>query len=172
MFRWYGAAARCYVYLSDVPDLQDPTATVESAFAMSRWFKRGWTLQELVAPKKVEFFSRNGKSLGVKESRVQQIREITGIPFRTLQGKPISQFSIADRMSWAARRETTREEVLLARKSWYVREPSPYISDTVVKIYIYLLCMAKDGEMLSLGFRGRFNLQIHLAIHQPYGLQN
>jgi hypothetical protein len=108
MFRWYSAAARCYVYLSDVPDLQDPTA--ESAFATSRWFTRGWTLQELVAPKKVEFFSRNGESLGYKESRVQQIHEITGIAIGALQGKPVSQFSIADRMSWAARRQTTREE--------------------------------------------------------------
>jgi Heterokaryon incompatibility protein (HET) len=57
MFRWYAAATRCYVYLSDAPDLKDPTSTVESAFAKSRWFTRGWILQELVAPKSVEFFS-------------------------------------------------------------------------------------------------------------------
>jgi len=38
MFRWYAAAARCYVYLSDVPDLKDLTSTVKSAFAKSRWF--------------------------------------------------------------------------------------------------------------------------------------
>jgi hypothetical protein len=110
MFRWYGAAARCYVYLSDVPDLQDSTSTVESAFTMSRWFTRGWTLQELIAPKKVEFFSQKGQSLGYKESRVQQIHEITVIALGALQGKSITQFSIADRMSWAARRNTTREE--------------------------------------------------------------
>jgi hypothetical protein len=110
MFRWYSAAARCYVYLSDVPDFKDSTSTIELAFTKSRWFTRGWTLQELVAPKSVEFFSQKGESLGYKESRVQQIHEITGIAVEALQGKPISQFSIADRMTWAARRETTREE--------------------------------------------------------------
>jgi hypothetical protein len=110
MFRWYSAAARCYVYLSDVPNLKDPTSTVESAFATSRWFTRGWTLQELVAPELVEFFSRKCESIGYKESRLQQIYEKTGIAIEALQGKPISQFSIADRMSWAARRDTIREE--------------------------------------------------------------
>src|SRR6185295_1433694 len=110
MFRWYAAATRCYVYLSDVPDPKDPTSTVESAFVKSRWFTRGWTLQELIAPKSVEFFSRHSELLGDKRSRVQQIHEITGIPVDAIQGTPVVQFSIADRLSWAARRETTREE--------------------------------------------------------------
>jgi Heterokaryon incompatibility protein (HET) len=111
MFRWYAGAARCYVYLSDVPNPKDPTFAVESAFAKSRWFTRGWTLQELIAPKSVEFFSSNRESLGSKTSRMRQIHEITGIAIEALQGlKPISGFSTADRMSWAARRETTREE--------------------------------------------------------------
>ena len=110
MFRWYGAAARCYVYLSDVPEPKGSTSTVESAFAKSRWFTRGWTLQELIAPKSVEFFSQNGEPLGHKSSRLQQIHEITGVAIEALQRRPISQFSVADRMSWAARRETTREE--------------------------------------------------------------
>jgi Heterokaryon incompatibility protein (HET) len=111
MFRWYAGAARCYVYLSDVPNPKEPTSTVESAFANSRWFTRGWTLQELIASKSVEFFSNNRESLGSKTSRMQQIHEITGIAIEALQGlKPISRFSTADRMSWAARRETTREE--------------------------------------------------------------
>jgi uncharacterized protein involved in tolerance to divalent cations len=110
MFRWYGAAARCYVYLSDVPEPKGPASTVESAFAKSRWFTRGWTLQELIAPKSIEFFSQKGEPLGHKGSRLQQIHEITGVAIEALRGRPISQFSVADRMSWAARRETTREE--------------------------------------------------------------
>jgi hypothetical protein len=70
MFRWYAGAARCYVYLSDVPNPKEPTSTVESAFAKSRWFTRGWTLQELVAPKCVEFFSSTRESLGSKTLRM------------------------------------------------------------------------------------------------------
>jgi tetratricopeptide (TPR) repeat protein len=110
MLRWYAGASRCYVYLWDVPDPKDATSTIESAFAKSRWFTRGWTLQELIAPKSVEFFSKTGESLGNKDSRVQQLHEITGIHIKALQGAPMAQFTIDDRMSWAKDRKTTREE--------------------------------------------------------------
>jgi hypothetical protein len=110
MFRWYREAARCYVYLSDVPDSKDPKSTIESAFRESRWFKRGWTLQELIAPTSVQFFSRDGELLGDKKLREQQIHQITGIAIEALQGYPLSQFSIAERLLWAARRETKVEE--------------------------------------------------------------
>jgi hypothetical protein len=110
MFRWYAAAVRCYVYLSDVPGVQESLSTVETAFAKSRWFTRGWTLQELIAPKSVEFFSRNKEFLGSRASRMQEIHKITKIPIGALQGTPISNFSPADRISWAAGRVTTREE--------------------------------------------------------------
>ncbi len=110
MFRWYRKATRCYVYLSDVPEPQNPTSTVEAAFPNSRWFKRGWTLQELIAPSVVQFFSRTGEFLGDKTSREQQIHQITGIAIEALRGNPLSQFDPAERLSWAARRETTVEE--------------------------------------------------------------
>ena len=110
MFRWYHEATRCYVYLSDVPDPNNPASTAESAFLKSRWFTRGWTLQELIAPKSVQFFSRNSKPLGNKKLREQQIHQITGIAIKALQGNPLSQFDVAERLSWAARRETTFEE--------------------------------------------------------------
>ena len=110
MFRWYREATRCYVYLSDVPDPKDPTSTIESAFPKSRWFKRGWTLQELIAPSSVQFFSRKGELLGNKKSREQQIHQITGIAIEALQGNALSQFDTAERLLWAARRETTVEE--------------------------------------------------------------
>ena len=110
MFKWYEAAAACYVYLSDVPDPKDPSSTVKSSFSNSRWFTRGWTLQELIAPKSVEFFSRQGESLGDRKSREQQINEITGVATEALQGKPLSQFSVEERMQWVAKRETTLEE--------------------------------------------------------------
>jgi len=81
----------------------------EPAFRQSRWFTRGWTLQELLAPQSVEFFSRDGKLLGNKGSLEQQIHEITGIAVKALQGH-LSQFSDDERRMWAAKRETTIEE--------------------------------------------------------------
>ncbi|XTI89368.1 hypothetical protein V2W45_1469557 [Cenococcum geophilum] len=96
MFRWYHDATKCYVYLSDV-------SIGSSVGNELRWFTRGWTLQELVAPTWVEFFSVEGDRLGDKDSMVQEIHEVTGIRIRALQGSPLSRFS-------AARRETKREE--------------------------------------------------------------
>ena len=115
MFRWYQNAKKCYVYLSDV---KRNTCDADSdsyqrwmpAFRESRWFTRGWTLQELLAPKSVEFFSKEGERLGDKQSLRDTIHEITGIPIEALQGRPISEFGVAERFSWAANRQTTREE--------------------------------------------------------------
>ena len=98
MFRWYQNADKCYVYLSDVltsghaTNLQSSLETWEAAFRKSRWFSRGWTLQELLAPASVEFFSREGDCLGCKRSLEQDIHEITEIPIRALRGGPLMAF--------------------------------------------------------------------------------
>ena len=115
MFRWYRNATKCYVYLVDVSvNGQDPPSqSFQSwgpAFRKSRWFTRGWTLQELIAPPFVEFFSIEGKLLGDKKSLERQVHEITGIAVQALQGHSISRFSVAERLSWAESRETKREE--------------------------------------------------------------
>ena len=113
MFRWYQNAARCYVYLSDVskPDNRaDDQGAWEEAFRKSQWFTRGWTLQELIAPKLVDFFSLEGERLGSKLSLVSKIHEITGIANNALRGELLSNFSIKERRSWAERRNTTIEE--------------------------------------------------------------
>jgi hypothetical protein len=114
MFRWYQGASKCYVYLSDV---QVPAEVVNAedfciswleAFRSSRWFTRGWTLQELLAPATVEFFSKEYKRLGCRKSLEQEIYEITEVPISALQGQqPLSEFSVTERMSWAAGRTTT-----------------------------------------------------------------
>ncbi|RQM05141.1 hypothetical protein DH86_00003147 [Scytalidium sp. 3C] len=116
MFRWYRNASKCYVYLSDISfkssrDSDDyPPRSWEPDFRKSRWFTRGWTLQELVAPASVEFYSAEGERLGDRKSLEQQIHEITGISHGALQGDPLSRFSIDERMSWAKNRKTKREE--------------------------------------------------------------
>ncbi|KAL2062087.1 hypothetical protein VTL71DRAFT_6353 [Oculimacula yallundae] len=119
MFRWYRNARKCYVYLADVsiPDHDTDTtveqSTWEAAFRASKWFTRGWTLQELIAPSTVDFFSKEGERLGDKHSLQQVINEITQIPIEALQGNAFSDFSIADRQNWAAQRQTTQEEDLV-----------------------------------------------------------
>jgi hypothetical protein len=114
MFRWYQNAARCYVYLSDVSTARcrrdNQQSEWDAAFRASRWFTRGWTLQELLAPTSVEFFSREGQQLGDKRSLEQQIHRITGIAIPALQGSSLAQSSIKERFEWAKTRETKREE--------------------------------------------------------------
>jgi hypothetical protein len=116
MFRWYRNAASCYVYLSDVSKRKrkacdrDNELSWEPAFMSSLWFTRGWTLQELLAPAAVEFFSREGESLGSKTSLQAMIREITSIPSEVLNGAPISKCSVNERLRWAEGRMTGRDE--------------------------------------------------------------
>ncbi|KAH8724693.1 heterokaryon incompatibility protein-domain-containing protein [Phaeosphaeriaceae sp. PMI808] len=116
MFKWYRRATKCYVYLSDVcvpEQVSDAAAfqiTWTDAFRRSRWFTRGWTLQELLAPASVEFFSNEGKRLGSKISLEQEIHTITKIPVSVLRGQDLSDVSVDGRMSWAASRVTTIRE--------------------------------------------------------------
>jgi hypothetical protein len=116
MFRWYHGASKCYVYLSDVQvpaeliNAQDARTTWVEAFRRSRWFTRGWTLQELLAPATVDFFSKEGRWLGSRTSLEREIHEITKIPIEVLRGQSLSESSVAERMSWAANRTTTIKE--------------------------------------------------------------
>jgi hypothetical protein len=116
MFSWYRKAAKCYVYLSDVSangyDINNQLLRFpwETDFLKSKWFTRGWTLQELIAPSSVEFFSIEGKRLGDKKSLERKINERTGIDIEALRGCPLSYFSIEERMSWQAHRKTKRPE--------------------------------------------------------------
>jgi hypothetical protein len=103
MFRWYQNATKCYVYLSDLSTrkrkLDDMLTqfTWKPAFRSSRWFTRGWTLQELLAPSIVKFFSQEWVKLGDKMSLKSMISKITGIPHQALQGT-FSQFNIEERL--------------------------------------------------------------------------
>ncbi|OJJ78054.1 hypothetical protein ASPBRDRAFT_37273 [Aspergillus brasiliensis CBS 101740] len=113
MFRWYREARTCYAYLSDVTDESVQTNPhMESAFSGSRWFKRGWTLQELLAPRNVQFYSSTWTLLGSKTDMkiLRLIERETGIPRLFLRGEALSRASIAQRMSWAAGRATKRKE--------------------------------------------------------------
>jgi hypothetical protein len=117
MFHWYHNADRCYVYLSDVSTSRYATKVQlsrkswEPAFRKSRWFSRGWTLQELIAPVSVEFFSKQGDFLGNKRSLESHIHTITGIAIEALRGrKRLADFAVKERLAWADYRQTKRPE--------------------------------------------------------------
>jgi hypothetical protein len=116
MFRWYQNATKCYVYLSDVSTKKRKASVLstefpwEPAFRSSRWFTRGWTLQELLAPSVVEFFSQEWDRLGDKMLLKSLIHKITSISYKALEGAPLSQFSIDERLRWKEGRVTKHEE--------------------------------------------------------------
>ena len=107
MFLWYRESQICYAYLADVD-----RSRIDVDFARSRWFSRGWTLQELLAPTQVEFFDTNWLQLGSKNQLAPSISMVTGIDVEILHGTHIQlkNKSIACRMSWASCRQTTRIE--------------------------------------------------------------
>ncbi|KAH7398566.1 hypothetical protein BKA66DRAFT_391331, partial [Pyrenochaeta sp. MPI-SDFR-AT-0127] len=116
MFRWYRDATVCYVYLEDVSKFKRKAGHKQlechwkQAFRESRWFNRGWTLQELIAPPIVQFFSAEGVQLGEKSGLEQLLHSITSINIRALQGAPLRQFNVEERLSWAKHRQTKRKE--------------------------------------------------------------
>jgi hypothetical protein len=113
MFTWYKDAIVCYAYLSDVSK-----ATMVETFASSRWFTRGWTLQELLAPSHLIFYDRNWIEMGTKQHQANWLFEITGIDAKALIAQTdvfgdavgFGSFCVAKRMSWASNRTTTRVE--------------------------------------------------------------
>ncbi|KUJ12715.1 HET-domain-containing protein [Mollisia scopiformis] len=107
MYRWYKKAEICCVFLFDVGS-RSPVS--DQLFCNACWWSRGWTLQELIAPSEVAFFDSSWNFLGTKESLQLEISEITGIDVKTLAGKYLERRSIAERMSWASKRSTTRLE--------------------------------------------------------------
>jgi hypothetical protein len=114
MFKWYQDSQVCYAYLSDVSSaFRD-----EDEWLDSRWFTRGWTLQELLAPENVIFYDQDWNELGTKHGHAVRISHVTGIDAIALTGGRVhyyvtpglGQFCVAKRMSWASLRETTRVE--------------------------------------------------------------
>jgi hypothetical protein len=124
MWEWYAKSAICYAFLNDVPghllDLERTDSDGLAEFAKSKWFDRGWTLQELIAPQRVVFFGQSWNELGERgEALLETISTRTGIDSEVLRkvSEPhnlrlryLSSTSVAKRLSWAARRVTTRKE--------------------------------------------------------------
>jgi hypothetical protein len=110
MYKWYQNARICYAYLADFEASADSVMENYRSFTQSRWWTRGWTLQELLAPSVVEFYSADWVEIGTKLSLHEQITEITGIDEGVLCGADPLRRNVAVRMSWASRRKTSRIE--------------------------------------------------------------
>lgn len=113
VYRWYKKSDVCYAFLSNVSE-RVFEHTPSNELEKSRWFTRGWTLQELLAPDKIEFYGSNWQNIGNKKdhSLCSIIADITKIDESVLRGKDIFNISIARRMYWASGCETTRIEDL------------------------------------------------------------
>lgn len=104
MYRWYQVSDLCIVYLEDV-------GPGKRKMMDSAWFDRGWTLQELIGPRKAAFYDCNWTFLGMKNDLLEVLSSKTGIPLEVLShAASPSSCSVAQRMSWAAKRTTTRIE--------------------------------------------------------------
>jgi hypothetical protein len=157
MFAWYRDSYICYIYLADVEDPDDVAAklgddtedldwesdadfddpksvkdinhtTFINSIRKSRWFTRGWTLQELLAPTSLRFLTRDWKPISMdpssgynvnpdakimQESLLELLSDITGIRTDILISPPnVPSCSIGEKMSWMSGRETTRVEDL------------------------------------------------------------
>ncbi|KAI0968578.1 HET-domain-containing protein [Xylaria arbuscula] len=108
MYAWYRDSRVCYAYLADVHTV---IPGLLEEFKSSRWFTRGWTLQELLAPQKLIFFTASWTVIENRDQLSGVICEVTRIHVGALRDRnTIPKFSVAQRMSWAANRQTTRHE--------------------------------------------------------------
>lgn len=137
MYLWYRMSHVCYAYLADIPtssqvvlDPEEPEASWSDIFTdsdtdsdvvegfdasgvlrNSKWFTRGWTLQELIAPRVLEFYAADWTEIGTKTSLSYYLSVITRIRDPVLRGQQEpTACLVAERMSWAAHRKTTRIE--------------------------------------------------------------
>ncbi|KAK0726080.1 hypothetical protein B0H67DRAFT_473509, partial [Lasiosphaeris hirsuta] len=113
-------------------------------FSGSKWFKRGWTLQELLEPSKVELYSPNWRKLGEKATMADMLRHITGIEEEVLKGGSLENVSIAERMDWAADRQTTRPEDITYCLMGILDVNMPVLYGEKTKAFIHL-----QGEILK-----------------------
>jgi hypothetical protein len=109
MYEYYSKSGLCIVYLDDIEDDPQDDSYLERAI----WFSRGWTLQELVAPEFIVFYSQKWQKLGWKEDLKRQISIVSGIDQDVLDYPlRVNEISVSEKMSWASQRTTTRPEDL------------------------------------------------------------
>jgi hypothetical protein len=112
MFDWYQNAIICYAHLSDVKKSETETVT-DTEFESSQWFTRGWTLQEMIAPKVLVFLDREWEYIGARgshEAIIAKAANIAGRRIKNFEEGLGKQVSVAEKLSWAVKRVTSRRE--------------------------------------------------------------
>jgi hypothetical protein len=160
MFRWYQRAEECYVYLQDVESSPEDPSAVNASFRKSKWFTRGWTIQELLAPNDVIFYDRRWIRIGTKAELHCEIYDICGI-----HCMPTSHWmsaSIAQKMSWASRRETSREEDIAycLMGLFGVHMPPLYGEghNAFLRLQQEIMKMSDDESIFAWAFDGKYQL--------------
>lgn len=165
MFEWYKRGQICYVYLVDVPTGDDPYAE-NSPFRRSRWFTRGWTLQELIAPRNVVFFDTHWDPIFgpagfhgdvLSQRRAYLLSEITGIdPWSLVGDDRHGKVPICLKLAWAAKRKTTRIEDMAYCMLGLLEINMPLLYGEGPKAFIRLqeevLKSTQDLSVLAWGF--------------------
>jgi hypothetical protein len=180
MFQWYQKAKKCYVYVSnvsfesqhgivDVPDGSVGQDQWKRNFKESRWFTRSWTLQELLAPKFVEFFSTDGVSLGTRQELLREITEVTGIPEEVLKAQRlVSDIDIEERMSWARNRQAKRPEDTAYSLLGIFDVNIPLIyGEGREKAFKRLRRAIKEGQEEEIGLLGKISLRSSTRTKDP-----
>lgn len=163
MFRWYKQAAFCVVWLSDMK----PDANLE-AMSHCKWFTRGWTLQEMIAPKLIGFYDQAWNHRGSKRDLGPRLSKITGVDAAVLESSDIMfVLPVARRMSWAAKRSTTRieDQAYSLLGIFDVNMPLIYgegdkaflrLQESIAKELDDLSLLAWSSRSRGYGFRGAF----------------
>ncbi|TGJ81038.1 hypothetical protein E0Z10_g7717 [Xylaria hypoxylon] len=113
MFKWYQESDVCLVFLPDLKPSQQPDIEFPRQFPKCRWLTRGFTLQELIAPPILSFYDGSWNYRGTKLGWKSLISEVTGIDSTVLHDpEGLASIPVGRRMSWAAKRNTTRQEDL------------------------------------------------------------
>lgn len=106
MYRYYKESYACFAFLQDARSGGNAWHGLRNA----KWWSRGWTLQELIAPSRVFFYNADWMYIGTRQGYADTISSITLVPIAVLAGEDPLMYSIAQRMSWVSSRHTTRIE--------------------------------------------------------------
>ncbi|KAI6002303.1 HET domain-containing protein [Pisolithus orientalis] len=182
MYRWYRDSQMCYVFLNDVDDWAFPAKQDFSRLGWvngwPEWFSRGWTLQELIAPRKAEFFNKRWESIGTKEDLASVLEEITRIPESVLRdGRVLRSIASSERpcvaqiMSWAADRKTTRVEdrAYSLLGLFGVNMPMLYGEGPKAfqRLQLEIIRASSDHSILAWSPKGRFGMHKSVLADNP-----
>lgn len=110
MYTWYAKSTVCYAYLTDVRRSRKKSKDWHADLCNSRWFKRGWTLQEMIAPSRLEFYDCEREYLGNREALAKIVQSASGVPIEILKGASFDRFPYAERLAWTRNRQTKKAE--------------------------------------------------------------